>query len=331
ESCTVVDTMGTDRFSLTPLIIFWGENQLAGWHKMRKEMEFWFGNATYGSNNSVICLEYFEKIFEPETRNRAYEEWHLIIFNGFGSHIDFTILDYYLDHKILPFCLPAHISHILQPLDVAVFSPISTYYSQEVNKLKVPVDKDQFPNLLACAHRKAFTKENIQASFRVTRIYPYDPRIVLDTLSLSEPKLPPQDPLPPCPIALQTPHDLITFQPKTLTTPCSIHNLYVEGLSAITSNSPCSIKLQSVLTKLKMSAEHNAASVIIYEAGEAHLREEVQQITVKGKADQGHLNSEAACILKCGEVLVKMKRKWDEKDTEQAQRRQRRHNRPMED
>lgn len=261
---------------------------------------------------------------------RAYDEWRLIIFNGFGSHIDFTILDYCLDHKILPFCLPAHTSHILQPLDVAVFSPISRYYSQEVNKLKVPVDKDQFPNLLARAHRKAFTKENIQAGFRATGIYPYNPRVILDTLSLPEPKLPPQNPLPPRLIVLQTPQDLIAFQPKTPTTPRAIHNLYVEGLSAITSNSPCLIKLRLVLTKLKMSAEQNAASVVMHEAGEAHLREEVRQITARGKADRRHLNSEAACILERGEVLAEMKRKRDEKDAEQAQRRQRRRNRPPE-
>ena len=77
ESCTVVETIGTDGFSLTLLIIFRGENQLAGWHKTRKEMEFWFGNATKGFNNSVICLEYFEKIFEPETRNR-YEFYYIV-------------------------------------------------------------------------------------------------------------------------------------------------------------------------------------------------------------------------------------------------------------
>ena len=67
ESCTVVESIAADGFSLTPLIIFRGENQLAGWHKSQKEIEFWFGNATKGFNNSAICLEYFEKIFEPET------------------------------------------------------------------------------------------------------------------------------------------------------------------------------------------------------------------------------------------------------------------------
>lgn len=79
-----------------------------------------------------------------------------------------------------------------------------------------------------------------------------------------------------------------------------------------------------------MSAEHNAASVIMHKAGEAHLHEEVRQITAKGKADRPHLNSEAACILERGEVLAEMKHKRDEKDSEQAQRRQRRRNRPVE-
>ncbi|PWW71907.1 hypothetical protein C7212DRAFT_230068, partial [Tuber magnatum] len=128
---------------------------------------------------------------------RAYEEWRLIIFDGFGSHVDLTILEYCLDHRILPFYLPAHTSYILQLLDISVFSPISTYYVQEVNKLRVPVDKDQFPNLLARAHHKAFTKENIQAGFRATGIYPYNLQMILDTLSLPEPSLPPREPSPP--------------------------------------------------------------------------------------------------------------------------------------
>ncbi|PWW79779.1 hypothetical protein C7212DRAFT_158206, partial [Tuber magnatum] len=86
---------------------------------------------------------------------------------------------------------PEHAFHILQLLDIAVFSLISTYYTYEVNKLRVPIDKDRFSNLLVQAHRKAFIKENIQAGFRATGIYPYNPQIILNILSLSEPSLPP--------------------------------------------------------------------------------------------------------------------------------------------
>lgn len=59
-----------DGFYLTPLIIFKGQNQLAGWHKETKEVEYWYGHSTKGFNNSQLCLEYIEKIFEPETAAR---------------------------------------------------------------------------------------------------------------------------------------------------------------------------------------------------------------------------------------------------------------------
>ncbi|RPB01365.1 hypothetical protein L873DRAFT_1677304, partial [Choiromyces venosus 120613-1] len=85
----------------------------------------------------------------------------LIIFDRFRLHMDFDLLDFCLIHKILPLCLPAYILHILQPLDISIFSPMSTYYAQEINKLQVLVDKNQFPNLLAYAHVKAFTQTNI--------------------------------------------------------------------------------------------------------------------------------------------------------------------------
>lgn len=61
----------------------------------------------------------------------------------------------------------------------------------------------------------------------------------------------------------------------------------------------------------------------MHQAGEAHLREEVKQITAKGKADRRQLNSDAACVLERGEVLAELKCKRDVKDAEQAQRRQR--------
>jgi len=70
ESCKVVESVAADGLFLTLLIIFHGENQLAGWHKTKKEMKFWYGNATKSFNNNKICLEYMEKLFEPETKNR---------------------------------------------------------------------------------------------------------------------------------------------------------------------------------------------------------------------------------------------------------------------
>lgn len=88
--------------------------------------------------------------------------------------------------------LPVHPSHILLVSTVAEFPSISTYYTQEVSKPSVPVNKNQFPNQLVRAYQKTFTKANIQAGFSATGIYPYYPQIILNILSVPELSLPPQ-------------------------------------------------------------------------------------------------------------------------------------------
>lgn len=70
ESCSVVESICTDGFKVTPLIIFKGQNTLAGWFKEKKDEEYWYGHAPNGYNNSQLCLEYLERIFEPETYER---------------------------------------------------------------------------------------------------------------------------------------------------------------------------------------------------------------------------------------------------------------------
>lgn len=59
--------MSTDGFVLTTLIIFEGANHIAGWYQDVKEEEYWYSFGLKGYNNSQLCLEYLEMIFEPET------------------------------------------------------------------------------------------------------------------------------------------------------------------------------------------------------------------------------------------------------------------------
>ncbi|RPB08977.1 CENP-B protein, partial [Morchella conica CCBAS932] len=106
---------------------------------------------------------------------RSYGEWRLLIFDGFESHLLPETIEYCLDTKIITLCLPAHTSHVLQPLDVGVFSPPQKYYKQEVNLHRHSIDKATFPDLLARARSKAFTSSNIAAGFSASGIWPYNP------------------------------------------------------------------------------------------------------------------------------------------------------------
>ncbi|KAH8152724.1 uncharacterized protein LAJ45_02948 [Morchella importuna] len=133
---------------------------------------------------------------------------------------------------------------------------------------------------------------NIASGFRATGIWPYNPNIVLDSLMLPEPILDSQPvPSPPLLPASQTPqaHEMLTYQPRTPTTPRSIHHLYVECLTTITSSSPRSVKQRALFTKLKMGAEKCSVGAAMHEAGEEHLRKEIKQLTDKARHDTRRL------------------------------------------
>ncbi len=54
--------------------------------------------------------------------------------DGYGSHHTREFLFYCEDHKIIPFDLPSHTTHLLQPLDVCVFQPLKHWHSEAVNE-----------------------------------------------------------------------------------------------------------------------------------------------------------------------------------------------------
>lgn len=56
----------------------------------------------------------------------------MLICDQFGSHLTYDFVKYCEDHKIIPFFLPPHSSHLLQPLDVGVFSAYKHWHSEWV-------------------------------------------------------------------------------------------------------------------------------------------------------------------------------------------------------
>lgn len=62
------------------------------------------------------------------------EQKVLLILDGHSSHKDVDALDYAKNKGVIFLCLPPHCTHRLQPLDVAVYGPLSTYYNQEIAK-----------------------------------------------------------------------------------------------------------------------------------------------------------------------------------------------------
>jgi hypothetical protein len=83
--------------------------------------------------------------------------------------------------------MPAHSSHILQPLDVGCFSPLKASYGKQVEgKMRLGINhinKEEFLHLYYPAHVQAITEKNIQSGFAATGLVPFNPDQVLSTLN----------------------------------------------------------------------------------------------------------------------------------------------------
>jgi hypothetical protein len=56
----------------------------------------------------------------------------LLILDSHGSHITIQFIKYYNKNRILLAIFPAHSTHTLQPLDVAIFAPLSKAYTEQL-------------------------------------------------------------------------------------------------------------------------------------------------------------------------------------------------------
>ena len=86
-----------------------------------------------GWTDAEIALEWLRKNFEPNTRLRANGGYRLLLMNNHSSHAMYEFLEYCLENRIVPFFLPPHATHHLQPLDVGVFSPYQRYFTEAID------------------------------------------------------------------------------------------------------------------------------------------------------------------------------------------------------
>lgn len=65
--------------------------------------------------------EWFEKVFIEFVK--SFDGPKILVLDGHKSHITSDIVQLARSNEIWIICLPPHSTHVLQPLDVAVFKP----------------------------------------------------------------------------------------------------------------------------------------------------------------------------------------------------------------
>jgi hypothetical protein len=122
------------------------------------------------------------------------------------------------EKKIITLCMPAHASHLLQPLDVGCFGPLKKAYGREIERLIgcsiTHISKTEFFPAFHAAHRATITESNIRGGFRGAGLAPLDPENVISKMDvqLRTPTPPIEATAPSTPWASRTPKTVLEAQ-----------------------------------------------------------------------------------------------------------------------
>jgi DDE superfamily endonuclease len=120
---TAVATINYSATKVPAMIVFKGAYHLHRHFKNNLNSNILFTRSATGFTNKQLALCYikhFDRFCPPSCPSR----YRILIFDSYRSHLSNDFLDYCWEHCIQPYKLPAHTTHLLQPLNVAVFQAL---------------------------------------------------------------------------------------------------------------------------------------------------------------------------------------------------------------
>ena len=213
EWATAVECVASDGFCVPPFLIVQGVNHLASWYTECDLPPHWVIKTTpNGWTDNETAMEWIQH-FDRHTKARQQGVHRMIVLDGHESHLSAQFEEFCRANNIITLCLPAHSSHLTQPLDVGCFSVLKRSYGRELEEFVkahiTHITKTDFFTAFKAAHFNAMTPQNIKAGFRGAGLVPYDPQVVISNLDIrlrtptpTGPSLPETDPW-----VSQTPHN----------------------------------------------------------------------------------------------------------------------------
>jgi hypothetical protein len=181
---TAIEAVNARGWAIPPFIIFDGKLHQSTWYYTGIPKTWRIAVSDNGWTNDKLGLEWIQHFHENTKHCKG--KWRLLIFDGHGSHSTSEFRDFCLQNCILTLCMPAHTSHILQPLDISCFGPLKKASGSQIeNKMRLGINhitKEEFLPAFFAAHQQTMTTGNITSGFRATGLAPFDPERVLGNL-----------------------------------------------------------------------------------------------------------------------------------------------------
>ena len=183
EWVSLIECISTEGRKLQPWVIFKGKQPQKAWFNCKYKGHI--SVTENGWTNNYIGRKWLEDCFEPETKSHiSTGQYRMLIVDGHASHVTTAAIKFCIEKKIVLICLPAHTTHLLQPLDVGVFSPLATIHKRHVQErsrfaASYSIDKVDFLEIYQISREEAITPHNIASAWAKSGLKPFQPSLIL--------------------------------------------------------------------------------------------------------------------------------------------------------
>jgi hypothetical protein len=122
EWAMAIEGINASGWAIPPFIILAGKVHQSNWYR-ELPADWVIAVSSNGWTTDQLGLEWI-KHFNTHTESRTKGSHRLLILDGHSSHATLEFDQYCMANNIITLCMPAHTSHLLQPLDVSCFSPL---------------------------------------------------------------------------------------------------------------------------------------------------------------------------------------------------------------
>ena len=199
---TILSCISASGSFIPPMMVYPRKRAVPQQHKEGAYPNTLFVSSENGWMTSQLYIEWFKFFLQSIPSVRPV----LLIQDGHGSHVSIELIEMARSNDVHLLCLPAHTSHLLQPLDVGVFKSFKSNFNKACSKYMSShpgrvVTVEVLASMVSEAYSASFTPVNIMKGFKKTGIWPINPGEVSDrqiapSKALSTQKTP--EPSSPC-------------------------------------------------------------------------------------------------------------------------------------
>ena len=149
---------------IAPMIIIKGAVVQARWFADLQNGDIAIGVSDLGYSNDILSfqwLQYWNWLSKKIQRGT----YHLLIIDGYESHLSVQFVRYCEMEKIILLHLPPHSTHFLQPLNVVIFQQWKHWHAEAIDQGIGEFDRQTFLANIESIRNTTFSKGNVKSAF----------------------------------------------------------------------------------------------------------------------------------------------------------------------